>query len=199
MLENQQTGFLTSSNTTKHVQPQKMIDSANFVFRKKRNCTISIVKAKALISCTVTVQLICTVTVQLICAFIFAFVDCFVLMQRLVYTSILKHKSFATCIKFLLSDPKISFGDIWLTSPVLCLTYNMKIRMLLHMVAEKKSKLQGNPFFKSHRCTVPYIVCENEISNQCFSKAKRTSKAYIYMENLCLGRRLLRVSDVSKF
>ena len=66
------------------------------------------------------------------------------------------------------------------------------------MVAKETSKLQGNPFFKIHRGTIPYIVCEKEISNQCvFSKAKRTTNAN--MENLCLGRCLLRVCDVYTF
>ena len=65
-----------------------------------------------------------------------------------------------------------------LTSPVLCLAYNMKIRTLLLMVAEKTSKLQGNPFCNCHRGTIPYILCENKISNQClFSQAKRTKNA----------------------
>ena len=65
-----------------------------------------------------------------------------------------------------------------LTSLVLCLTYNMKIRTLQLMVTMKTSKLQGYPFFKSHRGTIPYIVCENEIPNQClFSKATRTTNA----------------------
>ena len=46
------------------------------------------------------------------------------------------------------------------------------------MVAEKTSIIQGNPFLKSHRGTIPYIVCENEISNQClFSKVKKTTSA----------------------
>ena len=66
------------------------------------------------------------------------------------------------------------------------------------MVAEKTSKLQGNPFFKSHIGTISYIVCENEILNQClFSKAKMTTNAN--KKDLCLGRHLLRVYDVFKF
>ena len=81
-----------------------------------------------------------------------------------------------------------------LTSPVLCLAYSMKIRTLLLMVAEKTSKLQGCPFFKSHRGAIPCIVCENEISNQrVLSKAKSATRTN--MENLCIGRRLLRVCD----
>ena len=66
------------------------------------------------------------------------------------------------------------------------------------MVAEKTSKLQGCPFFKSHRGAIPCIVCENEISNQrVLSKAKSATRTN--MENLCIGRRLLRVCDVFKF
>ena len=85
-----------------------------------------------------------------------------------------------------------------LTSPVLCLAYNIKIRMLLLMVAEKTPKLQVGPFFKIHRGAIPCIVCENKISNQClFSKARKTTKANL--ENVCIGRRLLRLCDVFKF
>ena len=85
-----------------------------------------------------------------------------------------------------------------LTSPVLRLAYNMQIRTLRLMVAEKASKLQGNTIFKSHRGTMPYIVCENGISNQClFSKAKMITNAN--MRFLCRGRRLLRLCDVFKF
>ena len=42
-------------------------------FMKQRDCTIYVVKTKALISCAVTTQLICAVTAQLICVFAFAF------------------------------------------------------------------------------------------------------------------------------
>ena len=45
-----------------------------FKFRKKRDCAIHVAKTKALISCTVTVQLICaSVTPQLIWTFVFAY------------------------------------------------------------------------------------------------------------------------------
>ena len=65
----------------------------------------------------------------------------------------------------------------------------MKIRTLRLKVDEKTPKLQG---------TIPNIVCENEISNQClFSKANMTTNAN--MEIVCLDRRLLRVCDVFKF
>ena len=87
---------------------------------------------------------------------------------------ILKRKSFATLIKckFLLIDSEIFFVDITIekSSSLPCI----KIRTLLLMVAEKTPKLQGNPFFKSHRGVIPYIVCEH----QClFSKANRTTHA----------------------
>ena len=110
--------------------------------------------------------------------------------------NILKRKSFATLIKckFRLIDSVI----LRLTSPALCLAYVMKIRTLQLMVAQKTSKLQSNHFLKSHRGTIPYIVSENEISNQClFSKAKRTTNAK--MEILCLGRRLSRMRSAFKF
>ena len=49
-----------------------------------------------------------------------------------------------------------------------------KNRTLLLMVAEQRSKLRGNPLLNV-RGTIPYIVFENEISHQYFSKTKRTN------------------------
>ena len=57
MRENQSSGIPTRSDTNRPVQLQNMARS--FGFRKKRNCTIRVVKTKALISCVVTAQLIC--------------------------------------------------------------------------------------------------------------------------------------------
>ena len=37
----------------------RWLEARNFVFRKKRDCTIYVAKTKALISCAVTAQLIC--------------------------------------------------------------------------------------------------------------------------------------------
>ena len=51
------------------------------------------------------------------------------------------------------------------------------------MAAEKTSKLQGYPYFISHRGEIRCIVCENEISNQrLFSKAQKATSTN--MENL---------------
>ena len=47
--------FPNGCNTISPVQSQKQARSLKFRFKKKRDCTIGIVKAKALISCAVTV------------------------------------------------------------------------------------------------------------------------------------------------
>ena len=52
-------GFLTRFNTNQAVQPQKMVRSLNFRISDLGECTICVVKTKALISCVVTTQLIC--------------------------------------------------------------------------------------------------------------------------------------------
>ena len=54
--------FPARFDTNRHVQLQKIVRS--FGFRKKPNCTIRVVKTKALISFAVTAKLIC--------AFVFA-------------------------------------------------------------------------------------------------------------------------------
>ena len=41
-------------------KPGHTLEAENFGFRKKRDCTIYVAKAKALISCAVTAQLICS-------------------------------------------------------------------------------------------------------------------------------------------
>ena len=51
--------FLTRSDTKVAVQSQKIAKGLNFGFRKKRDCTIYVAKAKALISFAVTAKLIC--------------------------------------------------------------------------------------------------------------------------------------------
>ena len=48
----------TRSNTNQAVQSQK--NARDSKFRKQRDCTTCVAKTKALISCTVTMQLICT-------------------------------------------------------------------------------------------------------------------------------------------
>ena len=45
-----------------------MLETGNFGFRKKRNCTIRVAKTKALISFAVTAKLICV--------FVFTYADC---------------------------------------------------------------------------------------------------------------------------
>ena len=70
------------------------------------------------------------------------------------------------------------------------------------MVAERTSKLYGHSFFRSHRGAIPYIVIENEILNRClFSKAKKKTKkkTNANKENVCIGRRFIRVYDVFEF
>ena len=85
---------------------------------------------------------------------------------------ILKRKSFATLKNAIFFQNFLSV-ILRLTSPVLCLAYNMKIRRLWLMVAEKTTKLQCYPFYKSNRGAIPYILCENEVSiNRLFSKQK---------------------------
>ena len=44
------------------------LETCNFGFKKKRDCTILVAKTKALISCAVTAQMIC--------AFVLAYADC---------------------------------------------------------------------------------------------------------------------------
>ena len=72
---------------------------------------------------------------------------------------------------FLLTETFLSV-ILRLTSPVLCLAYNMILRMVWLKVAGKR---RGNQCFKSQN-----TVCQNEISNQClFSNAKRTANAHM--------------------
>ena len=54
-------GFLTRSHTNRAVLPQNFssFEKMDRGFRMKRDCTIYVAKTKALISCTVTGQLIC--------------------------------------------------------------------------------------------------------------------------------------------
>ena len=59
-------GFPPGSDTNRAVQSQKIwLETWNLGFRKLRDCTSYEAKTKALISCTVSVQLIC--------AFVFAY------------------------------------------------------------------------------------------------------------------------------
>ena len=66
--ENQQCGFRTGLTQTGLYKHRRWLETGNFGFRKKRNCTIRIAKTKALISFAVTAKLICV--------FVFAYADC---------------------------------------------------------------------------------------------------------------------------
>ena len=61
--QNLSSGYLTRFDTNWPVQIQKM--ARGLKFRKKRDCTIYVAKTMALISCSITAQLIC--------AFVFAY------------------------------------------------------------------------------------------------------------------------------
>ena len=51
-----------------------------------------------------------------------------------------------------------------------------------------KLKLQGYPFFKSHRGAIPCTVCENEISNQhLFSQQMQIWKFYALVKTFKMG------------
>ena len=60
--------FLNRSDTNPLVQSQKMARRLKFGLRKKRNCSICVVKIKALISFAVTIKLIWV--------FVFTYADC---------------------------------------------------------------------------------------------------------------------------
>ena len=88
--------FPNRSDTNGPVQAQKRARSYNFGFKWKRNCTIRVAKAKALISFAVTAKLIC--------AFVFAYADCwfsheaahiFVLARLIIISSQAASKNFS--------------------------------------------------------------------------------------------------------
>ena len=60
--------FPNRSDTNRAVQAQKRPRSLKFGVKQRRNCTIRVAKAKALISFAVTAKLICV--------FVFAYADC---------------------------------------------------------------------------------------------------------------------------
>ena len=66
--ENQQFGLGTGPTQTGLCTHIRWLETGNFGFKKKRNCTIRVAKTKTLISFTVTVKLICV--------FVFAYADC---------------------------------------------------------------------------------------------------------------------------
>ena len=53
-------GFRPGLTHTDLYSDRSRLEALNFRFKKERNCTIDVVKAKALISFAVTVKLICT-------------------------------------------------------------------------------------------------------------------------------------------
>ena len=66
-------GFRPCLTQTRLYSHTRWLDASNFVFRKKRDCNIYVVKTKALISFAVTAKLISlAVTAKLICVFVFA-------------------------------------------------------------------------------------------------------------------------------
>ena len=67
MEENCLRGFWSGLIQTSLCSHRRMIEAWNFRFKKKRDCTIHVVKTKVLISCVVTAQLIC--------AFVFAWAE----------------------------------------------------------------------------------------------------------------------------
>ena len=60
--------FRPGSTNIRLCSHRRLLETANFGFRKKRNCTIRVAKTKTLISFAVTAKLIC--------AFVFAYADC---------------------------------------------------------------------------------------------------------------------------
>ena len=69
--------ILTRSDTNQAVQLLEMARNLNFVFRKKRYCTIQVTNTKALISFAVTTKLICVL--------VFAYAKCWFSQTRLIY------------------------------------------------------------------------------------------------------------------
>ena len=65
--ENQQCGFWPGLTQTRLYNYWRWLEAWNFVFRKKRYCTIQVAKTKALISFAVTAKLICV--------FVFAYAE----------------------------------------------------------------------------------------------------------------------------
>ena len=61
-------GFRPGPTQTGLYSHRRWIEAENFGFRKQGNCTIRLVKTKALISFAVTAKLIC--------AFVFTYADC---------------------------------------------------------------------------------------------------------------------------
>ena len=57
--ENQQCGFWLGLTQTRLYSYWRWLEAGNFVFRKKRYCTIQVAETKALISFAVTAKLIC--------------------------------------------------------------------------------------------------------------------------------------------
>ena len=80
--ENQQCGFRTGLTQTGLYKHRRWLETWNFGFRKKRNCTIRVAKTKALISFAVTSKLICV--------FVFAYADCWFFHEAAHMYSVLK-------------------------------------------------------------------------------------------------------------
>ena len=64
---------------------RRWLETGNFRFRKKRNCTSCVAKTKTLISCAITAQLICTFVIAYACCSFFqetAFIKCLYAIYR---------------------------------------------------------------------------------------------------------------------
>ena len=97
-----------------------------------------------------------------------------------------------------ISSYRLSFGDITIAKASSLACIYLENQNTAAYVCQENFTTSGNTFSLSHRGTIPCIVCENEISNQClFSKTKRRINAN--MEFPCLGRHLLRLCDMLKF
>ena len=85
----------------------------------------------------------------------------YIMLTRVIAKIYLNAKVFATLIKckFFLPTQKFLLVIIQLTSPVLCLAYNIKIRPRRLMVAEKTSKLKVTHFSLHAKMKFQTNVC----------------------------------------
>ena len=115
--ENHQFGFWPGLTQTRLYSYCRWLEAQNFVFRKKRYCTIQVAKTKALISFAVTAKLICV--------FVFAYANCWFFHAR-------THLIFCwLCLKF-----RIITLNLWV-SEYLGLLHTYK--MLLFQIAPYSS------------------------------------------------------------
>ena len=65
---------------------------------------------------------------------------------------------------FLVFKPFFYSMILLLTSPMICRQYNMKIRPVRLKIADLQQEMQGNPNWKSHRVTIPYILSSHSVT-----------------------------------